>query len=621
MSFTIVSGLFDHMVLQRNRANRSEAAIAGRTSAKGSVLATVRAGGRKLKGFDRRRIGSAARGRFSAVLKGLPVGGPYDIELTAGGESLRVGDVLVGDVWLLGGQSNMQGCGLLTQPRLPVEDAVRAFYMDDRWAPAADPIHNMWACVDPVHVTLCGGIRPAKPPSYWGACPGPAFGLEMRRQTGVPQGLVACGHGGTTMSQWDPAKRKLGGASLYGALVRRLVKNGGRVAGVLWYQGCSDANPANAPLYTKRMQRLCAAMRRDCRDPRLPIAIVQIGRVIGWGAANAAHWNSIQDQQRRLPGVVRDLLTVPVVDLPLDDNIHISGESQTVLGQRLAAAIQTLRKAPKALPAPITLGKISIEQDRGRTVIVVAFNNVVGRLRSGSRPHGFAIATLGSPENHYDIRLDGRQARIYTNHTEDALSGAELHFGHGTNPYCNITDEAGRSLPVFGPVPIGVPRALTPFIKTLRVSAFQPGAGKLGTLPFPTAHNKLGFQTRSFPTNFCDLHPEIAKLNDDAVVYYACRFTCPSAMRLALLLGYDGPVKAWVDGREVAHDPDGVNPATPSKCNVPFKAAAGAHEIVVALGTNHSAAWGIFLRIERLGIPLSRLVRRPETIALPAVLG
>jgi hypothetical protein len=92
-------------------------------------------------------------------------------------------------------------------------------------------------------------------------------------------------------------------------------------------------------------------------------------------------------------------------------------------------------------------------------------------------------------------------------------------------------------------------------------------------------------------------------------------------MRLALLLGYDGPVKAWVDGREVAHDPDGVNPATPSKCTVPFKAAAGAHEIVVALGTNHSAAWGIFLRIERLGIPLRRLVSRPESITLPTVLG
>ncbi len=518
MSLSLVSGLFDHMVLQRNRANRSAAAMAGRTSARGPVLATVRVNGSKLKGFDRRRIGSAARGRFSAVLKNLPVGGPYEIALAVGGASLRVSDVLVGDVWLLGGQSNMQGCGFLTQPRLPVDNAVRAFYMDDRWAPAADPIHK-----------------------------------------------------------WDPAKRRLGGASLYGALVRRLVKNGGRVAGVLWYQGCSDANPAHAPIYTKRMQRLCAALRRDCRDPRLAIAIVQIGRVIGW--LDATPWNSIQAQQPRLPAVARDLLTVPVIDLSLDDNIHISGESQTVLGARLAQAMQTLRKAPQALPASIGLGKISVAQERGRT------------------------------------------ARIYTCYTEDVLARAQLHYGHGANPYCNITDEAGRSLPVFGPEPIGAPRALTSFIRKLCVSRFHPGAGRLGALPFPSAPEALAFRTRRFPTNFCELHSEIAEQRDDAAVFYACRFTCPSPERLALLLGYDGPVKAWIDGRQVAHDPDCINPATPSKCPAPFKAAAGTHEIVVALGTNCGAAWGIFLRIERLGIPLRRLASHPETVALPEVLG
>jgi len=168
-------------------------------------------------------------------------------------------------------------------------------------------------------------------------------------------------------------------------------------------------------------------------------------------------------------------------------------------------------------------------------------------------------------------------------------------------------------------VPIGAPRALTPFINTLRVSTFQPGAGKLDALTFPASLDTLGLKTRSFATNFCDLHPEISELQDDAVVYYACRFNCPSAMRLALLLGYDGPVKAWVDGRQIAHDPDGVNPATPSKCTAPFKAAAGEHELLVALGTNHSAAWGIFLRIERLGIPAIRLARKPESIVMPEI--
>ena len=40
---------------------------------------------------------------------------------------------------------------------------------------------------------------------------------EMLRRTGVPQGLIACAHGGTSMAQWSPKLKRLGGDSLYGA--------------------------------------------------------------------------------------------------------------------------------------------------------------------------------------------------------------------------------------------------------------------------------------------------------------------------------------------------------------------------------------------------------------------
>jgi len=170
-----------------------------------------------------------------------------------------VEDVLVGDVWILAGQSNMQGVGLLKH-RLPPVDAVRAFYMDDRWAPAEDPIHNLDAAVDSVHVELSGGTRP-QPARFTGVGPGVAFGQDMFEATGVPQGLIACAHGGTSMEQWDPALKRLGSRSLYGAMLRRFQKNGSRVAGVVWYQGESDANAEAAPHYTRRMKRLVRAMR------------------------------------------------------------------------------------------------------------------------------------------------------------------------------------------------------------------------------------------------------------------------------------------------------------------------------------------------------------------------
>lgn len=618
----IEAGLFDHMVVQRNKRNVSEALFSGTCGVQGPVTATVRQGARVVKGFAAVKVGLAARGKASGCLKGLPAGGPYDIELKAGNETVTVKDLLVGDVWLLGGQSNMQGCGLIPKERLPVDPLVRAFYMDDRWAVAKDPIHNLWECVDPVHVNLRGGERHPKPASDWGVCPGPAFASEMRRLTGVPQGLIACAHGGTSMTQWDPKRKSEGGKSLYGALVRRLIKNGRRVAGLVWYQGCSDADANAAPLFTKRMKALVAALRRDTGDKALPIATVQIARVCGWGSDGAVHWNSIQDQQRLMPLGIKNLTTVPAIDLPLDDGIHIGGKGQYVLGVRLAQAMQVLRGARKAGLPPITLKKVSVETVRSLGVAVAEFENVVGGLRSGDRPTGFSIVTANGSANHFDIQLDGPRARVRSNLSPAAMTQALLHYGHGVDPYCNITDEAGRSLPVFGPVPLGLPRAITPFIRQLRVSAYQPSAGKLEGLECPTGLDALGMTRRTFSDSFCNLHGEIAQHGGrDELVYFACRFACKEAMPLALVLGYDGPVKAWVDGKQLINDPAGTNPATGEKAVAPFQAATGEHEIVVALGTNHGAAWGIYLQVERLGVPKKLLLKGPAAYAMPEILG
>jgi len=91
-------------------------------------------------------------------------------------------------------------------------------------------------------------------------------------------------------------------------------------------------------------------------------------------------------------------------------------------------------------------------------------------------------------------------------------------------------------------------------------------------------------------------------------------------MKLAASLGYDGPVKMWVDGRKVFHDPNGTNPACPDASMVPFSARRGRHEILIALGSNQGSAWGVFLRIERSGVP-ARLIRKgPDHWGLPRII-
>ncbi|MDW8345282.1 MAG: hypothetical protein RMM51_12440, partial [Verrucomicrobiae bacterium] len=95
---------------------------------------------------------------------------------------------------------------------------------------------------------------------------------------------------------------------------------------------------------------------------------------------------------------------------------------------------------------------------------------------------------------------------------------------------------------------------------------------------------------------------EIQQASGDRFVLYRCRLRAPEPMKLAALLGYDGPVKLWIDGSERFHDPTGTNPAIPDARVVLFD-AAGEHELVIALGTNHGRAWGIFLRSSAVMFP------------------
>lgn len=454
----IESGLFSHAVLQRTDKNICDVPFSGSTHASGDVIVRVRRGERVLPTLKLKKIGRAENGRFSGRLTGLPTGGPYHIDLQvvdATGkirDRATITDVLVGDVWLLAGQSNMEGVARRIHA-LPGHPMVRAFYMDDHWAIAKDPVHALWMAVDPVHKIICGGNGPLpKKDRYVG--PGVAFAQEMHRLTRIPQGLIASAHGGTGMNQWSPQLKNQGGNSLYGATLRRITKNGGRIAGVVWYQGESDADPQNAAIYTGRMQELVAAMRQDFGKPDMPFAIVQIARVVD---NDRSHWNVIQDLQRRLPETISKLAVVPAIDLTLDDTIHVGGSDMNRLGRRLTRAVEILRGKGKGGKAHIGIKSIDTTQveDNGAVRVVVTFDNVIGKLIASGRPTGFAVVVPERTANVVDVRLDKNKAIILTRLGTKDLAPASLHYGLGCNPVCNITDEADRSLPVFGPIALG----------------------------------------------------------------------------------------------------------------------------------------------------------------------
>jgi len=161
-------------------------------------------------------------------------------------------------------------------------------------------------------------------------------------------------------------------------------------------------------------------------------------------------------------------------------------------------------------------------------------------------------------------------------------------------------------------------RTRTPFVRTLRVSPLLPFAGNIDAVDLPQS---AALEPRTFPEDFCSRRPEfVAQAGRPVMAYYQCRLNCAEPMQLAALLGYDGPVAVWVDGQKVFTDPTGTNPAEPADARVAFAAARGEHEVVIALVSDQSQAWGVFLQFERTDVPQRARRDKQAAIILPEVL-
>jgi sialate O-acetylesterase len=150
-------------------------------------------------------------------------------------------------------------------------------------------------------------------------------------------------------------------------------------------------------------------------------------------------------------------VTVSAIDLDLDDVIHIGTPGLKRLGQRVArVADRTLFGNEKVDIGP-QFKSAALERPG---LIRVTFSRVNGKLRPGEHIAGFSLQTAdGKPgPSFYDTVVDPRQPdSVLCQFAGDLPSGAELWYGHGRNPYCNLTDEQDMAAPVFGPVPIAAP--------------------------------------------------------------------------------------------------------------------------------------------------------------------
>jgi len=607
--------------LQRLGSRGANARVEGTSAESGAVFATISQAGRVLKGWKKRAVGKAARGKFSMELKGVPAGGPYHLQLEIGKDRVEIASFFVGDVWVLAGQSNMEGVGDISGAARS-HPLIRALSMRREWRLASDPLHITAESPDVCH----HGGAPCTPEeaerrrreSVKGTGVGVFFGREMLKRSGVPQGLLCTAHGGTSMEQWSPERKRLGGESLYASMLESVRLTGQPVSGVLWYQGESDANEQVAPLYTGRMQKLVAATRRDFDHTKLPWIIVQLGRFFNVNPS-ATWWNNIQEQQRILPNKIKYLETVPAIDLPMDDHIHIGAEGFVDLGERMARAADLLVYGNRKEKRPPRLRRIrhyASSRKTGPAVngIEVIYDDVVGPLKSSGEPDGFMLvnaAGMGVPLI-YKTTLQGNSIRLDV----QALipKDARLSYGHGFVPHCNITDGRGFPLPVFGPCDIGGDQAagFLPYVTEWKVSEIVATTETLDKVPCPDVDQlnpvvkKYGEQGFDFGMDgFINERP--AWQHKGGHAYFQAKLHLDESMKLLVLMGYDGPFKLWLDGKPFFTDIKGVNPCIPDKSRKVVELNRGSHDLRVGMDLNSGQAWGFFLRFRRKDVSPAKL--------------
>ena len=393
-------------------------------------------------------------------LTGICTGGPYSLTLTVGEDTAVFTDLYVGDVWILAGQSNMDGCGYYnkTLADFTPNEAIRFYSIDGQWKVGDPRLHQNHRTPDEF-IKRYLGYNLAEHWQDRGVGPGYAFAKAMRERTGVPQGLIACALGGSGMCHWDPDAPREPEPNLYGIMLRKYAECGGNARGMFWYQGCSETSPDGTEHFTERMMHFVSSFRKEMHRPDMAFVQVQIYQYFCADPAGDGVWSLVREAQRTLHEHIDNMDTVAVTNAELADGIHLDAGSHEILGRNAAESMYRLCFDPCGMtstPAPQldTIYPVHQANDFGLT-LAVKYKNLNGRLTSEGRPTGYALSI--SPDKldrRHIFRVDLHNDTAYIRHEIpwDQLKDGYLFYMFGNGTYANITDEDGRLIPAMGPI-------------------------------------------------------------------------------------------------------------------------------------------------------------------------
>ena len=428
----------DHMVLQQGM----KVPIWGWAEAGEKV--TVKVGGRSATAT------TGNDGCWRVNLEPLKAGGPLKMTV-AGKNTLTVDDILVGEVWVGSGQSNMemnvgssanaaQEIAAAEYPKMRLFTAAKV----TAFTPQSD-VKGSWSLCTPQTV---GGFSAV---AYF-------FGRDLARNLSVPVGLIHTSWGGTVCEAWmsreaaeaDPEFKPIADrivkpdanpevkpgdpnrpTVLYNAMIHPIIPFAMR--GAIWYQG--ESNAGRSYQYRKLFPAMIADWRKDWGEGDFPFLFVQLANFMARKPdPGDSGWAELREAQSMTLSVPKTGQAV-IIDIGDEKDIHPKNKQD--VGRRLALAAGAVAYGKKIeYSGPVYESKTV---DGGK--VRLKFTHVgTGLVAKGDKLTGFAVAGDDKKFVWADARIDGQTVLVWS---DKVAAPAAVRYAWADNPECNLYNKEG----------------------------------------------------------------------------------------------------------------------------------------------------------------------------------
>jgi sialate O-acetylesterase len=355
------------------------------------------------------------------------------------GSAITLENVLVGEVWLCSGQSNMEmGMSAIADRGRELRDTrypeIRLFLISKNASPfPAEELPSIW--LESTRENLVSG--------GWMGFSAVAFtfGRKLYTELKVPIGLIQSAYGGSAAYPWVPPEelestpvlaanaRALKAATLYNAMVYPLVPFAMR--GVLWYQGEADVD--NPAAYPETMKALISGWRRVFEQQDLPFYSVELAP---WNYGSEGSLPRMWEAQEECLSIENTGM-ITTVDVGDPRDIHPTRKRE--VGERLAllALAKTYGRSGIEYSGPVYRSM----KKEGDTLVISFAHAGSGLSSSDGRPLSwFTIEGANGEFVPAEAVIAGDTVRVRARQVKDPRC---VRFAWSNTPSPNLANRAG----------------------------------------------------------------------------------------------------------------------------------------------------------------------------------